>query len=167
MKSTFENLPTHLLLRILKYFQTNIICTDKDKIIQKRKNLARGLGIQTDIKTLVNLANSSKFWLNFFRQDGLVFFVVYYDSIRKIPKNLRTYVHCSYCHVDNCQNVCHYVTKDIKYSNVFKKIRMHHLSREKSTKQKNNYQLNDSTQSSKSKELDTLSTDSDNSDCIL
>ena len=165
-----ENLPIHLILRILKYFQTSIVLPQqisKTVFLQKRKNLARGLGVQTDIETLVNLANSSRFWNRFFRNEGIIFFVVYYDSIRMQRVIAHpTYVHSSFCEQLNCTNVCHYVTKDIKHTDILKKITKHHLSREKSLAKNRANTLNDTTQFSKSSQLDTISTDSD-SDCIL
>ena len=30
-------------------------------------------------------------------------------------------LHISYCHDDDCKNICHYVNKDTKHSNIIKK----------------------------------------------
>jgi len=166
-----ENLPTHLLIRILKYFQTCILinnCTDKELLKSKRKKIF----VETDTKTLINLSKTNKFFNNLINRSdhGLLIWTIYYDSIRIVPKNLKYYVHCHHCKDDKCLNICHYITKDINYTDIHKKINKHHLSRQK--KKKNNESIinEQETKFSESSQFLSISIDSNSdseSDCIL
>ena len=117
-----EHLPIE---KILEFFQTKkIIKNEKidnyqfNKLITQRRKL---ISIKTDIKTLLNLSMTNKYFNDLIKKSdlGKLLFTVYYNSSIITEKSLE---HISYCPQFDCTNICHYVNKDIKHTNILKKI---------------------------------------------
>ena len=125
-----NTMPENLIQRILEFFQTQkIVKIDKtmtqhdinQKINKRRKLLINGIGIKTDIKSILNFSEVNKRFNQIIKSDiGKLILTVHYNSQNLILENILQ--HISYCHESDCQNICHYVNKDIKYSNIMKKI---------------------------------------------
>jgi hypothetical protein len=145
-KSNFETLPEHLIQRILEFFQTKkIIKVDKDltdhdlnqRIVKSRKNLINGKGIRTDLKSIMNFSITCRRFNDIIKSDsGKLIFTVHYNS--KEFELMDVLSHISYCHDLECRNICHYVNKDIKHTNIIKKIAVDKFNELKNTEHKEN-----------------------------
>jgi len=130
MKIKFESLPEHLVQRVLEFFQTNkIVKIDKNLsehdlnqlIVRFRKNLINGRGIKTDLKSILNFSMTCRRFNDMIKSDlGKLILTVHYNSKELNLANKLT--HISYCQNLDCRNICHYVNKDIKHTNIIKKI---------------------------------------------
>jgi len=123
MLSTFEKLSDHLKIRILKFFQTNKL-GEYENISTRKKTLV----VKTDIQTLINLSETSKTFEYLIKKSdhGLLMWNIYYDSLKTNPND--KWFHSRYCHETNCTNICHYLSNTTKYTDIFKKIAIHHFS---------------------------------------
>ncbi len=192
-QKSIETLPEHLIQRILEFFQTKkIIKTTKNindydlsqLIVKSRRNLINGKGIKTNIKAIANFSMVCRRFNNIIKTDpGKLIFTIHYNS--KETELANTLSHISYCHNLDCKNICHYVNKDIKHSNIFKKIAVDRFNQLKNTKHEENLvtrfkthltlkqiesyykikkmtmKLNEKTKFSKSLSLDSISLDSE------
>ena len=164
-KAILTNLPDNILQKIMGYLQTSRLVPDSleneyklnQEIIKKRKNLILGKGIKTDIRTVINLSSTCLKFRN--HPSTKLLLTVYYNSKKyEVSNNLS---HISFCNTQNCKDVCHYVNKDIKHTNIFSKI--------SGIKNKNDYKvvnkptrkptrkINEASKFSESTELDTIS----------
>jgi hypothetical protein len=142
MKNQFETLPENLIQRILEFFQTKRIIKineilseyDLNLIINKRrKNLINGIGIKTDLNTIINFSMVCKRFNDVIRRSdvgNLILSVYYYSNQIDLEDKLE---HISYCSNNDCRNICHYVNKDIKHSNILKKIMINEFNYRKKT----------------------------------
>jgi hypothetical protein len=136
-----ETLPEHLIQRILEFFQTkkvvkidNLDPYELNFLIRaRRKNLINGVGIKTDLKTILSFSGVCKRFNSIIKSDiGKLMLTVYYNS--KDLEIANVLEHISYCHQDNCRNICHYVNKDIKHTDLIKKIAVSEFNERKKTK---------------------------------
>lgn len=138
----FETLPEHLIQRILECFQTKKLITindvtdyEKQQLITKRRrNLINGKGIKTDLKSILTFSMTCKKFNYIVRRSdiGKLLLTVHYNSKElDIANKLE---HISYCHDENCRNVCHYVNKDTKHSNIIKKVALQQFNEQKKNK---------------------------------
>lgn len=127
----FEDIPDHLIHKILSVLQTKRHvkkengCTRyqmNTAIIDKRKTLINGIGIYTDIETLLTLSKVSKRFNDIITKSdfGKMMLYTYYYSDDHITVNVPE--HIPFCKTNTCTNVCHYIDKHINYSDIVKKI---------------------------------------------
>lgn len=136
-ETKFETIPEHIIQMILEYFQTkkmvknaqNLLEHDFNKlIISGRKSLVNGKGIKTDIKSILNFSMVCKRFREIIRGDtGKLLLTVHYNL--ETGGDDRVLQHISYCHDSSCRNVCHYVIKDIKHTNILKKIAINEFNK--------------------------------------
>ncbi len=124
-------MPIEIVNKILSYFQTekyiNLESESSDiiknNIIKKQKEkLIFFHGVNTDKNSIINFLMICKKFYNL-RKSNFVLaqFVVSLNT----KKNFNDYdylVHIDYCKKLNCCNICHYIKKNIKYKNIYKKI---------------------------------------------
>lgn len=124
-----ENLPIE---KILEFFQTKkIIKTNEDTnnhqfnqlVARRRKLLINGSGIKTDLRSILNFSATNKYFNQFINKSnfGKLVLTVYHNS-KELETSGINLQHISYCPEFDCKNICHYVNKDIKHSNILKKI---------------------------------------------
>ncbi len=125
---TLMNLPEFLLGHILSFLQTEKLIKNTKSISQHKLNqlilhAKKHINVDTDFTSLVNLSATCTFFKYFIRESytGKLILNAYFDSL-KGPISEMILEHSSLCTNEKCNNVCHYVKKDIKYTNVFKKI---------------------------------------------
>ena len=120
-------------MKILEFFQTKKLISPqliKDKtdyeinqiISKRRKNLINGSGIKTDLESIMRFSSVCKRFNDIIRTSDtgkLLLTICINSESLEIADKLE---HISYCHEERCNNVCHYVNKDVKYSNPIKKI---------------------------------------------
>lgn len=128
-----KNLPDNLVYKILGFFQTEkIIKLDNNLpdyqinqlILAGRKNLINGSGIKTDLRTIVAFSEVCKHFNYIVKKSnvGKLLLSIHLNSDKFNLSLNNKLEHISYCSDSNCKNICHYVNKDIKYSDPFKKI---------------------------------------------
>ncbi len=124
-------LPEYLIKNVLEFFQTKkTIKIDNlteheinQKISNCRKNLMNAFGIKTDIESILKFSMICKRFNDIINKSdtGKLILSIYYNSLElKINDVLQ---HISFCPDIGCVNICHYVNKDIKYSNLIKRIK--------------------------------------------
>jgi hypothetical protein len=121
-----------LFQRILDCFQTRIYINDENLseyefqqlISNRRLLLINGSGIKTDLKSIINFSETCKKFNDMIKKSniGKLIFTVHYNSTELIVNN--NLEHITYCSKENCTNICHYVNKNVKYSNIFKRLAM-------------------------------------------
>jgi len=124
-------LPDHLIQLVLGYFQTSKKFSQSDRLTEyemnrlvsrKRKNLINGSGIKTDLRSIVSLSGTCQRFNYLIKKSnvGKLVLAVHIHSKEYVVRDVLQ--HISYCNEVNCTNVCHYVNKDIKYSDPMKRI---------------------------------------------
>jgi len=139
-----ENLPEHLLTRILEKFQTRIKVHDRNVLTNfDFRNLVKSrrkyIDIETDVKTLINVAETCPKLYNFIMKSttGLLIWEIYYNSLMmtKINKQLD---HIKLCdNNERCPEVTHYINKNIRHSDIHKTIAKYHYTRQSRCKKTN------------------------------
>lgn len=129
LKNKFDYLGDSIIQYILEFYQYKyIIHPDKNlseyeinEIIKyKRKLLIASNKIKTDLSTLFNFSLVCRRFNQIIKNDiGKLLFTIHYNSNIINTNKLE---HISYCLNTDCYNICHYVNKDIKHSNIIKKI---------------------------------------------
>lgn len=153
-------LPNYALDKILGYFQTSKVITlnynDNDEVldyqmiiqlINTRRKLVLGSGINTDIKSIYSILFTNKKLYNYIKNSdsGKLLLSIYYHS-DIIPTN--RIEHISFCKNNYCSDVCHYIIKDIKYTNLLKRIQCRNKIKRKINEKDSKF--------SKSSKLDTI-----------
>lgn len=142
-ESLLEYLPEHLVLKILEFFQTKKTVDTSElsehelsehelsQLIARRRKL---IDIKTDLPSILNLSMTNRYFNELVKKSniGKLILTIHYNSdiIDFLPK----LQHISYCDKIDCKNICHYVNKDIKHSNLIKTIAIARFNKLKNDK---------------------------------